>query len=197
MSTPALNRLMNNARVHLPGALDSALQQELFNALDDFCQGSRIWQEKIEVSARVDQTDYDIIPSEPGSIISLLAVVNDNDLPERATMEVPGTLVLASAPSAAATYIATVSLTVVDPTTNDYPQFPDWFLQQYGQPLLDGVVGKMMSQVAKPYSNERMAIYHLRLFRNGIARARAEALRKNLQGAQAWRFPQSFAPCRR
>ena len=50
----------------------------------------------------------------------------------------------------------------------------------------------MMSQAAKPYSSERLAVYHMRRFRSGIAAARTDAMRQNAYRGQAWRFP-SFA----
>lgn len=197
MTSPAINRFMNNARVHLPGALDSAIQQEFFNVLDDFCQKSKIWQEEIEVNIETGETEYEIVASEPGTIVSLISFNNSNGIPVACSMATPGTIVLDAEPSNDDTCTAIVSLTVVDPTAGDYPQFPEWLLQNYFTGLVDGVVGRMMAQPAKPYSNERMAIYRTRLFNDARARARSEASKKNLHGGQAWRFPQSFAPCRR
>jgi hypothetical protein len=197
MSTLAITRLMSNARVHLPGALDTAIEQELFSVMDEFLQTSRIWREDIELTATADETEYEILSEEGGSIFALLALKNENDIPVAATMAVPGMIVLNAAPSSQATYTATVALTAVYPTSAELPDFPEWLIQSYGEVLVAGLIGRMMTQPAKPYFNERLAIFHGRRFRNGIARARLEAQRKNLHGAQAWSFPQSFAPCRR
>jgi hypothetical protein len=62
-------------------------------------------------------------------------------------------------------------------------------LQKYGVGIAAGVAGRMMSQPAKPYTNERMGIYNTREFKRTLAEARNEVARQNLQGGQRWRFP--------
>lgn len=195
MSEAALDRVMTNARVHLPGALDDAIKLELFNTLNEFLTDSRCWLSEFNVRVRAERDSYDIEPTEPGTIISLVSLVNSTtDVPVRATLQSPEVLVLASTPSEAATLVATVTLTVVDPVdVDDYPVIPTWLLAKYHLGILSGLLGRMMSQQAKPYSNERMAVFHTRKFRSQIAIARAEARHKNLYGANTWRFPQSFA----
>ena len=58
MASLDLTRLMTNCRVHLPGALDTALQLELFNVLDDFFQSTNIWQEDITFQVTAGDTAY-------------------------------------------------------------------------------------------------------------------------------------------
>ena len=55
--------------------------------------------------------------------------------------------------------------------------------------LLDGLVGRMMSQPAKPYTNPALGLNHLRKFRNAISFAGTESVRRNVANSQAWRFP--------
>ena len=50
MSSPDINRLMDNARVKLPGALDAALQMELFLVMKEFFDNTNIWEEEIPFS---------------------------------------------------------------------------------------------------------------------------------------------------
>ena len=38
------DRLMGNARMHLPGATDAAIQYELYNVLNDFFQATNACQ---------------------------------------------------------------------------------------------------------------------------------------------------------
>lgn len=187
-----LDRIMRGARMRLPGALDDAIKEELFLVLDEFLQRSTIWQEDITFKVTSADTEYVVVPS-AGTIIRLLQVTNSDEVPVRATMQEPFTIVLKEEPNED-TFTAKVALTVVDPTTRDgNPEVPEWMLVKYHGIILDGVIGRMMTQPAKPYTTERHAVYHTRRFRNGIASATAEAKRKNVHGGQAWAFPQSFA----
>jgi hypothetical protein len=191
-------RLMKNARSRLPGAIDTVLELELFNVLDEFFQDSNVWQEAIEFSVTAADevpTIYYIEPESVSSIVRLISVVTSEDRPVAATMQVPGEVILLTQPGGDETYTATVAMTVDDPvqSTNNYPEFPAWVLTKYGMALLDGLLGRMMSQPAKPYSNTQLALYHTRKFRSAIAFASTESVRRNVANAQVWRFPQSFA----
>lgn len=72
MPNADMNRLMDHARIRLPGALDAAIQMELFSALNEFFQKSNIWYEDIQFPVQPtddtylenpDAFTYDIIPS--------------------------------------------------------------------------------------------------------------------------------------
>jgi hypothetical protein len=186
---PQLDRLMDNARVSLPSVLDAAIKLELFNVLEEFCKQSLVWREDIPVEVTPASKEYDATPSW-GAVTQLISLVNSSGISVGCTMEEPGFILLTNTPSTSEELTATVALTVVDPLKTDgYPEIPDWILTKYYLGLLDGVKGRLMSQPAKPYSNERLGIYHLRRFRDAIANAYADASRKNLHGAQRWRFP--------
>ena len=188
--TSEMTRLMNNVRLHAPGALDDVFRLELFNALNDFFTDTKVWQEDIDFDTVVDQRDYPIVENESATMITLMGVVNSEDIPVAAAMQTPGSVSLQTLPSDVQTLTATVALTVVDPVdTDEYPYVPEWLLKKYYATIFEGVVGLMMAQPAKPYTNERMAIYHTRKFRSGIAIARAEVRHQNLYGGQTWRFP--------
>lgn len=190
MASLDLTRLMNNVRLRLPGALDSAIQLELFNVLDDFFRQSNIWQEPIDFRSRTGVVDYLIEPNSVSTIVRLIALQNADKVNVAATMEVPGEVVLKTKPSATSTLTATVSLTIDSPTNREnYPEFPAWILDKYWLGLVDGVLGRMMSQPAKPFSNERLAIFHSRKFAGVVATAKSEALHKNIHNGQTWRFP--------
>lgn len=192
------DRLMNNARVHLPGATDTVIQQEFFNVMNDFFQTTNAWKEDITFPAAVGITCYEIEQESVSSIVRLLSVVNSDGLPVKAIMPTPGELMLKFAPSTANTHTATVVLTVDDPLPNSgFPVCPDWILNKYGTGLLDGVLGRMMAQPAKPYSNPVMAAVRTKSFSKTRSDAKAEVLHGNLNNGQTWRFPQQFATRRR
>jgi len=189
-----LRRIIDNCRVHLPGALDAGIQLALFSTLQDFFDGSNCWTEDIEFSAVPDQLEYVVVPAGTTTITRLAGVWNSDDQYISASMRTPGDIRLAFSPSQADTYTARVILNVTDPTTRDgYPEFPDWVAKKYGVGLTDGVLGYMMAQPAKPYSNERLGIFHMRRFRSTVARAKVEASHENVYRGQNWKFPQTFA----
>ena len=193
MTTRDIDRLMDNARVHLPGATEDNIKLELFNVLDDFFQNSNIWQERIVFCVRPNDCDYSIAPSDVSTINRLLLITNSSSQPVRGSMAEPGEIILDYPPSQEDKYTALVALTINEPVTQEgFPKFPSWIMNKYGVDLVDGVVGRMMAQPAKPYSSERLAIFHSRKFRGAVAQAKFEAQHLNVYRGQAWWFPQSF-----
>lgn len=194
MASSDINRIMDNLRIRLPGAIDSAIQTELFNTLNEFFQGSNAWQEEIELSITPGTTRYDLAPSTNARVIRLVSIRDSNEFPVRAAIDIKtDELELFETPTQTTSYFAIVTLTVKDPTnTEGYPVFPAWIVGVYQPTIIDGVLARMMSQPAKPYSNTQLAIYHERRFTSAIAIARAEAQRRYLYGGQVWKFPQSF-----
>lgn len=202
MANADMNRLMDNARINLPGALDDAIQLELFSVLNEFFQESNIWYEDIAFdvtptsSTYIQDPDaftYEINVENFGVANRLMFVMDSSGVAVPASMPTPGYVILAYSPNSADTYTARVAKTITDPVTRDgYPQFPDWILNKYGNDILDGVLGRMMAQVAKPYSSPQMAAMRLRSFKQSINKARTEAMHGNTYRGQNWRFPQPF-----
>jgi hypothetical protein len=197
----ATERLIKNARVSLPGSLDDAILLELFNVLDSFFRDTSVWTEAIPFSAFSSDppgTVYYIEPESVSIIVRLLNVANVDGFQQRAAMWIPGEVTFANPPpdhepAKDYTYTARVALSVVDPVQRDgYPEFPEWVLEKYGTGILHGLLGWMMAQPAKPYTNKDLAVAHLTGFRNTVSHAVTESIRGNLANAQAWRFPQSF-----
>jgi len=195
-----VQRLMNNARIRLPGATDDAIQYALFTVMDDFFKGSNTWQEDVDVFVPGGDpagTVYQLVTETSSTIDKLMWVFQKSTSPNfmrgpsiSASMSTPGELVLTTQPSSDITYTATLSLTVQDPTTRDgYVQFPAWVLAKYRNVILDGLVGSMMSQPSKPFSNTTLSVFHMRKFNSKVAAARVEMMRNNTFRQQAWRFP--------
>lgn len=194
MASLDVNRLMDSLRIRLPGAIDDTIRLELFAALNEFFQGSNIWREDIDIAVSAGVDRYDLFPTDRAKVVRLMGIVDDNELPTQAVFDLITTeLVLAQKPSKAGTYTAQVSLTVDDPVNSEgYPAFPAWVLALYQNEIIDGVLARMMSQPAKPYSNLQLASFHNKKFTGAIADARIEAQRRYVFGAQSWRFPQTF-----
>ena len=202
MTSPALNRIYDTAKVYLPGALDAAMQLEFFQLLDDFFSMTNCWTEDIQFPVTVTtltyledplQYTYTLTPS-LGLIIRTATIFNRDGVPVPATMPVPGDLVLVNGPNTADTYTARVILTVSDPLTREgNTQLPEWVLNKYSGCLLEGLVGRMMMQPAKPYTAKQDGLFHMKNYLSGRSDAKIEAARQNVYGGQAWQFPQQFA----
>ena len=101
---------------------------------------------------------------------------------------------LAYGPSTNDTYYCRVALTVSDPTTREGdPQVPDWALDKYGVDLMEGLVGRMMMQPAKPYTAKQDGLFHMKNYISARSDAKIEAAHQNVYGGQAWQFPKQFS----
>ena len=199
--TYATERLIKNAQIVLPGSLDNVIRLELYNVLDSFFRDSSIWQEDVTFSVTAGDpvgTIYYIEPESVSAIVRLMYVFNLDRLQQRASMQIPGEVTFLTPPPqqeppATYQYVATVALSIIDPVQSDgYPEFPQWILDKYGLGILDGVLGRMMLQPAKPYTNEKLGVAHWGAFRKTCSIAGTEATHRNVHGAQSWMFPQQF-----
>jgi hypothetical protein len=186
-------RFINQARMKLPGASDAGLKGELFDTLNDFFGQSSVWLENIDFNVVPNVVDYDLGPSDGGQIIRLMNVVNVSNVGQPALMPELGKIILSNIPAAPAVYTVTVAKNVALPTDEDsYPIVPDWVISVYGTGILDGLLGRMMTQIAKSYSNATQGMFHLKKFQSAITGARIAALRANTLGTQAWGYPQAY-----
>ncbi|WP_374309876.1 hypothetical protein [Methylocella sp.] len=201
-------RLVDLARDRLPGALDGMILRELFMTVREFFMRSDAWTHIISFCACPRQHKYKISPAaeEGDAFVNRLLWVEGlrpcsdktgGGLACAATMPQPGapfaTIEIRNPPSAPEKWHAHVALTVVDPTDHDgFPRVPDWLFDKHMGALLDGLLARMMTQPAKPYSNAAMAQYHGRRFENGVNLARTETRHGTLASGQRWSFPRSF-----
>ena len=191
-----VERMLNLARTELPGASDSGLKMQLFDVINEFLADSNSWKEWISVPIVIGVQNYDLEPSE-GLILRLVVVFDNNKVSLNSflsTLHPPGArLHLAWPQNTNFTAHALVLKNVVLPTTrDDIPVAPEWLLPIYERVILDGLLGKMMAQPTKSYTNGTMSAYHMQKFRSGIVTARVATERSNLYGGQAWRFPRSY-----
>lgn len=186
------DQLMNQARVKLVGASEGGLRGELYDVLSEFFNDSSTWTQDVLVNAIPGQHHYPLQVNE-GQILRLVGVSASQNRFISALMPDIGTLILRHSPNIVETYCATVVTNVSMPTDrNAIPLIPDWVLPVWHIGILDGLLGKMMTQTQKSYSNDKTGQYHLKRFRDAIARARVSKLRANTVGSQAWSFPQTF-----
>ena len=184
-------KLMGQAQVALTGASDAQLRVQLFDALEEFFDGSNCWQETIGFTVIPDTLVYPLYPLS-GRILRLDGVVDQNNVPQQAVMPVIGTVRFLYPYTNVQPMTAVVIKNVTDPLCCPPPHIPEWVLPLHGQGILRGILGGMMLQPGQSYSNTALANFHLQRFRDAIAKARVAAMRMNTVGAQSWAYPQQF-----
>lgn len=189
----AFDRLMDTIRPHLPGAIDRAIKQELFQVCEDFFTNSNTWTEVLPFTFTAGQKTASVTPT-TGRITQLMEVKNDDDIPINGIfMSEPGTLQTRFAPASDTTYNGTFAITVNDPIDADaFPIVPVDQVTRHTATLIHGIVANMMAQPSKPWSNTGLAQYHMTRYRGGLARARNEANTGFTYGSQRWVYPQTF-----
>lgn len=189
----AFDRILNTVQMRLTGVVYDAIKYELFPVADELLRESGLWTDDVSFNTTAGKTDYRIVVP-AGQTLRLQGVKDANGHDVWGTLEMPHVLNLRDAPQDTEKYCATVVLSVVDPVKRDaFPLMPEWIVQKYNGVLTDGVLGHLMSQSSKPYSDENKAVYHLKRFRNGVAQARRDALTGHTENNQAWSYPQQFA----
>jgi hypothetical protein len=180
----------------------------LWGVIKEFLQDTNAWIEHQKLLVTANVNCYNVTPRDGGQIIRLVGVVDGNRVPVNATMSNLGRLdihqmINISSVDIPLTDTSTASnhpwhfcivKNITFPQTKDQlPIAPDFVLRVYSGTIVDGVLGKMMMQQAKAYSNVTLGKYHLQRFRDGIGIARNDTWNQNVFGGQRWRFPQGFA----
>lgn len=180
------------------------MKARLFSVIDEFCEESRAWREVLTLNvlagnAATPNTTYNILPQEDGTIIYLVGVWDQNFIPQPAFLpnvdDVPGSvgqLQLVNYVNMNQPMTVSVVKTVDNTSNKDVPIFSGSLFKRYRRTILHGLVGFMMNEPNKSYSNANMSQYHLRKFEVGKAMARTAANRENTVGTQTWLYPQTF-----
>jgi hypothetical protein len=202
--------VLNECRIKLPGSADSGIKQELWGVIKEFLQDTNSWIEHQQLLVTRAKQHYDVSPRDGGQIVRLVGVMDGNRFPVNATMSRLGVLEIhqridissVSIPPEDHTtasnhpwHFAIVKNITLPGTKDNVPIAPDFVLKVYSGTIVDGVLGKMMMQQAKSYTNLQLGQYHLKRFRDGIGIARTDTWNQNLLGGQRWRFPNAFATC--
>jgi hypothetical protein len=186
-----LFQLMAQAKFVLSGTTDAAVKVQFFYCLQEFFDNSNAWVEAIGFTVVPNLLDYQLDPIS-GRILRLLDTVDQNNVPQAATMPLPGTIHFLYPYSNPQPMTALVAKNVTDPLESFPPDFPDWILPQYGLGLLSGVLGNFMGQPGQSWSDRATATYHLVRFRDAMMHARVATKYQNKVGAQAWAYPGQF-----
>jgi hypothetical protein len=185
------DRLINAARVQLPGATDPAIAAELYATVDEACREGFIWRETINVPFVAGQATYDITPADT-AIVQVLAVSHPTISMSNVTSEF-GSVTLpfeVTGAHAADQPFSVVAVLTPSLDATDIESFlPQDMWTTHHRLLFSGVISRMMLQPAKPFSNPQLAVGHRRMFLQLLADARRNAKTDRTPGAQLWRFP--------
>ncbi len=188
----AVARFLIAAARMLPGVNDDVIRFEAFNVFNDFFNDSSSWLEALTFNVLPNVVVYDIVPTQ-GQVIRLAGVVDSHGTPQPAMMPNFGQVVLSRIPSVTDTFTAAAVLNVTQPTNkDDMPIIPDWALSIYGTGISAGLLGRMMLQTNKSYSDPKLGMFNLKVFNDTIIRARVATMRNNTFGTQDWYYPQAF-----
>ncbi len=188
----SIENILKNARIKLPGAIDSAIMVELFNVVDMFCRradanryaapvpitaGSVAYTVTFtgEVVVRVFNIAHEKMDTSGAFYDADSNLLTIGNVPTADDAEYPVYLNVSLAPKPG----------VSDP--DEWMQELTW--QRYASTLLDGLLSAMHGQPAKPYFNERLATFYGRRFRNGINLAKQQTAVGQAPNAASWRFP--------
>lgn len=215
-----LNYLLNQARVKLPGASDAGIKHELYEVLHEFFDITNAWKHDLQINVKPLIQAYGISVPE-GQIIRLFTVLDQNLIQQPAVLMAPSqpgppggstsgplsintppnpsteadfmTLTLQFQYSNPQIFNVSLILNVTQPQDNSgIPDAPVWTLSKFGRVILDGLLGKMMGQPSKSYTQDSLSVYHLKRFRDGMAMVRVAITRSNTVGTQNWVYPQQF-----
>lgn len=188
------DNMLDTLRLHLPGSLDGVIKLELFNAIDEFCRTSDAYREVLQVPLQEGVTSY-ILTMPEHMLLARVISVSHQTMGLGWTVYDPASdmLLLSNTPNAEHVETPLYVVVSLTPAQDGLQDLDDWLpadvWRNNYQAFLDGALGKMLGQYAKPYSSKDLAVYHLHRFRNAIAVARNEANTGPIKGAQNWMYP--------
>lgn len=191
--TDITDRIMDELRMELPGAKDAQIQLILGSVVDEMCRTADIYPASIEILLVAGTNTYVGISPTGQNIVRIYNLDHGTIDTGGATYDVySDTLSLATVPTSADTGELLVALASVTPrlavqTWTNWLTTELWELHY--QALIDGTCGRMMLQLAKPYSNPAMGRVRRQSFRNRMALARSQTVSGAAPDAQMWSFP--------
>lgn len=185
------DRLLNDLRVRLPGATDGMLQREVWLTLNDFCREGLAWREQVEVPLVDAVSTYDVAPN--GTEVVVVYGVSHPTMDLQGAVYSFGKLLLTAAPSAAdlitPVFVEAALTPALDVGADLEGLIPSDMWSEHHEVILNGVLGRMLAQPAKPYSNPALAAFYVKSYTGERARVRHKVRTGGVMAPQAWRYP--------
>ena len=187
---------MDDLRANLPGATDIAIQNELLLVIRDACEDGYIWRETIQITLVASQVIYPVVIA-GAEIVQVFSVDHATLDVSDVSYEFGNVLINSAVPGASHTSSPLYLVAALRPTLSPGSDVEMWVPQdmwsEHFQLFASGVKGRMMAQMAKPFSNPGMAQIYYRDYSSRKAVARRQVALGNQVGGQTWSFP-IFAP---
>jgi hypothetical protein len=193
--------LYDRARSELIGSSDAMVRNIMYDMFLEWFKDTTMWMEAIPGLLQPSTMLYYIMTGNPqslgdpfpaGIIDKLVSVIDPNTFPWNADMPAPPVLRIQYPPNQPQTVWVTVIKNVARPEPGDLPDVPQWVCDRYSEYLLAGVMGKMMLQLNRPYSDAKEGTRRYQFFRQGVTMGKVATLRNNTWGTQKWSFPDFF-----
>jgi hypothetical protein len=181
-SDPGLERLYDNVQSQVPAVGLAAVKMAAWNTVEDFYIRSTSRRETVywQMAVGISMVDFN-----PFDETWLVAWVLSFCGIHRGKVVPPGELWDLDYPSGARKGTVLLALKPVSFDANLPPElWSTWF-----ETILDGTLGRLYAQPAKPYTSPQLAQYHMNAFNAGVKRARDTAQRGNTDGPGRWAFP--------
>lgn len=186
-----VEELLDDLRMALPGARDGTIKRQLWQTIDEFCRTTNAYRHFIEVQLVEAVTIYNLVVS--GAEILIVYQAAHSALSVQGSVYDNGQIALRASPTAndvSEKLVVEVSLAPLYGESGDATAWlPRHLYDRHRGTIYEGVLSRMMLQIAKPYSNSVLGQYHGRRFRNGMAVARARVIADSEVSPQKWRFP--------
>ena len=187
----SIQRIIDRARFELPGATDATINLALFDAFDEWCRRTDANRKDINVALTAGTTVYSIVQANQ-DVLRVWDMKHNNSIVDADVDVIAGTITLRQSPTAADAATPLVVTISMSPKAGvDDPD--DWMVEslwaRHATVMIDGIIAKMASQIAKPYSNQTKAVFHGRRFHNGVAASKYQSGVNYLSEGRAWNFP--------
>lgn len=209
MTEPApWTRIYNRVKSQIPAAPDALIREEVYSVTLDFTQDTNMWVENVPFTLQPGVVSYPLTLQGFGTPYRLLLVYNvdptQTDIQYKwadsgITMRIPGTVVLARAPTEALNWVAVIAKQVneyrmvgVPPASTGYPEVDDWIVNTNQDTLYYGSLYFLQRMASKPFNNPTLARENQLIYNSQKSAARVNNMRSNVYGGQAWQYPQGF-----
>jgi hypothetical protein len=180
---PGPERLLDNLQAMVPGLTLDMANLVCWNAIEDFYMKSTYRREHIywRMDPGVVVVNFD--PYDQNWRVNRFLWLRGYNL----KIEPPGRIRDLTSPPPDSTREGEVLLALKPRSINTPLPYDVW--TTYWETLLNGALHRLYMQPGKPYSDLPAAGMHGKLYRSGIASARADAQAMHLRDAQPWSYP--------
>lgn len=197
----------------LPGANPSIVRQELDRVVRDYFCRTYAWMERLvpDDAFAIGQTRIDLNETlqdfaSPTKVAQVFEVFeNDtplprldmvrrnkrNDVSSLRQWHCPYTSVVEFSGQAWTTAKSLEYLVALYPQERS-EQYPQWLWDEHSDAISSGVLGRLMLQMKKPYTNAVDGRRYLNTYKALINSQRAKSDRGGLPNGHAWRYPRTF-----